>query len=477
MPNSSNKPAISVTVVTKSYGSYGSFPVLKDISFSIQQGEKVGLVGPNGAGKTTLLKILAGLVEPESGRVTVGKGVSVGFLPQEPEKGAELSGGERSRRALRRIREDDHDLLLLDEPTNNLDIQALEELEAYVKASPKAFVIVSHDRHFLDQTVTKILEIDGHTRELSVFEGGFSDYMEERRKRVERQWADYADKVGEEKRLKKAFEQKVDHIRSIERVRLGIRKLHPKMHDKPDDAMLRDKEAQAGRRARVMKNRLERFRKDSAEIEKPKEFLPLEIDFESDARSGDKVFELTGVTKKMPRKTLGPLDFVIRQGERVLVSGPNGAGKTTLLRMLLGELAPDAGEIVRGASVRVGYLPQADALSSASEKTVRDVFLESVPGLEESDGRKVLNRFKLAADDVKKRVADLSSGERSRLVFAVLAAQKANCLVLDEPSNHLDLEVLESLEDALKRFTGTIVVASHDRYFIDCVGFDRVIEV
>lgn len=469
-----NKPAISATDIGKSFGQYEKIPVLKAVNFSLQQGEKVGLVGPNGTGKSTLLKILAGVLESDSGKVAQGKGLSVGYLEQEPLSDTTLSGGERAQKALNRILADEHDILLLDEPTNNLDIDALDRLETFIRASDKTYLVVSHDRYFLDKTVSRIFELDPHTKSLSIYDGGFSDYLEERGRRIELQWKDYSEKVSKEKKLDASYSMKLSHIRSIEKVRMGIRNLHPKLHDKPDDAQLRDKEAKAGRRAKVMKGRLERFRKDSEEIEKPIELPPLRIEFEHPDRSGDKVFDATGLIKRFPGKAIGPLNLSVRYGERISIAGKNGAGKTTLIKMLLGTIVPDEGAITRGASVKVGYLPQGHDLTD--DTMVKDEFLR-LADMEETEGRKILARFRLSADDMDKKIGELSSGERSRLILALLVAQKANCLILDEPSNHLDLEALESLEDALSRFTGTVIVVSHDRYFLERVVVMRTVSI
>lgn len=477
--------------------------MLKDVSFSIQKGEKVGLVGPNGAGKTTLLKMVTGSIEHDAGTIVVPKHYSVGYIPQEfgehkdalvkdfvesqeygpflkqvgideamlYRKIGELSGGERTKVGLLRILVAKQDLLLLDEPTNNLDLESLAFLEDFVKKSDKTFLIISHDRRFLDETVSRIFEIDEWTRGLKIYEGGFTDYMAEREHRIENEWAQYADKIEEEKRLEKTYDSRVQNIRDLEQVRLNNRYINPKEKEKPDDAAIRDKEAKAGRRARVMKERIEKYKEDMEHVERPKEPLPLKVRFDVPERSGDKVFDAIGVSKRMPTKTLGPIDFSIRYGDRVLIKGSNGTGKTTFIKMLLGEVKPDTGTIETGTTVRLGYLPQQQDL--VSENTVRDEFLRHVTDIEEGIGRRLLNRFRLTAHDMGKKIRELSSGERSRLILAILMARKVNCLVLDEPSNHLDLEVLESLENALADFEGTLVVVSHDRFFVEKIKCNK----
>lgn len=506
-----SQPIISCKALHKSYG---HFDVLNNVSFSIQKGEKIGIVGQNGAGKTTLLKILAGEIAPDQGEIYLTRDVTVGYIPQDftnyheltarsfldslerraayseqdlsdllsrlhldcallDRRLSELSGGERTKMALARILLSDYELLLLDEPTNNLDIPALTYLEDFVRASDRTFLVISHDRTFLDNTVTKIFEIDASDRLFRIYSGNFTSYLNERNLRIERMWQQYTDSVQEERRLKKSVEEKLDWKEVLEKVRRDNRRINPKISEKPDDTILRDKEGRMGRRARVIKDRLARFQKEHA-IEKPKQALPLQVDFQFEERSGDKVYEFDDVRKTLPKGGLGPLNLSIRFGERILFIGSNGAGKTTLLKLLLGDIEPDSGVVRSGAKLNVGYLPQMEYINP--DATVREEFLRHVP-LEEGLGRRTLHRFKLEAEDVGKKIKELSSGERSRLTLAMLMARKVNCLVLDEPSNHLDLEVLESLEGALARFKGTLILVSHDRYFIDHVGVGTIYQL
>ncbi|MEN9649565.1 MAG: hypothetical protein RL094_532 [Candidatus Parcubacteria bacterium] len=492
-----NKPIISSTNVCKSYE---TFPVLKNINLSIQKGEKIGLVGPNGSGKSTLLRILSAQLQQDEGIVTLSPKITIGYIPQEfselnsstvedfigtvlakdaiekvfkklnlsssilnREIGT-LSGGEKTKVALTRIMMAKQDILLLDEPTNNLDIAALSFLEDYIKKSSKTFLIISHDRAFLDATVSRIFEIDEFEKNLHVYEGNYSSYIQERTARLERAWEAYSDDVEKRGHIEEIIDQKL-------RRAVDIGNAEPRDNDKNlYNFKVRQGQTAYQQGAKRLGDRLERME----EIEKPKEPLPLNVRFYSEERSGDKVFDLKDVTKKLPHHTLGPINLTINYGDRVLFTGPNGIGKTTLIKMLLGTLTPTSGMLVKGARLHIGYLPQVeDVLPDA---TVRDEFLR-LTELEEGIARKTLHRFKISAEDVNKKISELSSGERSRFILAVLMCKNVNCIILDEPSNHLDFEVLESLEEALKEYEGTLIVVSHDRYFIERMGNLKVVAI
>ncbi|MFZ2038691.1 MAG: ABC-F family ATP-binding cassette domain-containing protein [Minisyncoccia bacterium] len=489
-----------------------NFVALKNVNLTILEGEKIGLVGANGSGKTTLLKILAKLMPADSGVINIPKSLKVAYIPQEfhvhhdstvkdfiyslgtvaegelftllgrlelnpnllERQMSNLSGGEKTKIGLLRILLSDFDFYLLDEPTNNLDLKALAILEKFVKDSAKTFLIISHDREFLDQTVGKIAEINEHNHSLKVFAGNFTAYREQREADIEREWSKYNDKMQQAGKMEIDMDNKFSWMKKIEKVRFGIRDLPKNEKEKGCAAYLRDKEAKAGRRLRVAKDRLEKFEEDTEDIEKPKELLPLHVNFEIDKRSGDKVFEVKDVTKKFKNHSLGPINLEVTYGDRILITGNNGSGKTTLLKIILGQVKPDAGEIKTGQSIQLGYLPQTEDF--LPENTLLEEFMKHTE-IEEGTGRKLLNRFRLTVDDVHKKISQLSSGERSRLTLAIIMTRKANCLILDEPSNHLDLEVLSELEKALKDYKGTLIVVSHDRYFVKRVGFDIMLEL
>lgn len=501
--STTNKPIISCTDVSKSYD---TFKVLDHITLSIQKGEKIGLVGPNGGGKSTLLRILAGLELPDAGIVTRAKNLTIGYIPQDfrafynktvkefteetsnnsveflkahlekiyaklrlpisisDRKISELSGGEQIKIALTRILLAPQEMLLLDEPTNNLDIEALNLFEDFVKQSSKTFLIISHDREFLDQTVSRVFEIDEISKSLHIYEGNYSTYMKERRARLERSWGEYSDDQEKRRRMENTIDQK---LRKTE----GLDKIISPDNDKLQFNFKVDRAKTMNQRsAMLLKKRLSTME----DVEKPKERLPLQVQFFSDERSGDKVFELKSIIKELPHHTLGPVDIIINYGDRWLITGPNGIGKTTFLRMLLGVIEPTKGMIFRGSRLHIGYLPQIEEILPSS--TVRNEFLR-ITGLEEGLARRTLNRFKLTHEDVDKRISDLSAGERSRFILATLMSRNVNCIVLDEPSNHLDFEVLESLEQALKDFKGTAILVSHDRHFIKKLGDFKTLDL
>ena len=470
---------------------FGTFHALNDISISIKKGERIGLVGPNGAGKSTLLKLLTGNISPDVGNIKFADGIRVGYLPQitsEDERistTSTLSGGEKTKRILSDLFARQYDIYLLDEPTNNLDMEGLDWLSKEIKKAPSsAFVIVSHDRDFLDTTVTSILEIDEHKRTLRRFDCTYSEYRDIRRKEIEDQWKDFNETSDEQKRLKKSTEQRSTWIRKIEQTRADNRKLDAGEKEKPAAAYLRDKEGRMGKRTKVMKDRTDKILSSLQELEKPTVKLPINLEFEKVERSGESVFEVKDVVYSYGKENIGPFNFNASYGEKIHISGANGSGKTTLVRLLLGELKSSHGEVKVGSRVHIGYLPQEDVLLSGDKReNVIDAVCRIVGVVrdDEQEGllRMTLKRFGFEEDDAKKNMEHLSAGERSRLQLALMKLMKANCIILDEPTNHLDIECVEALEKALQQFEGTLIVVSHDRKFCDRVGFSRefVVEI
>jgi ATPase subunit of ABC transporter with duplicated ATPase domains len=439
--------------------------LLKEASLAIAPGERIGLVGENGSGKSTLLKALAGMLEPESGSIE-RKG-SVAYLAQEPidDVSSHLSGGEKSRKALDRVFAEGADTYLLDEPTNNLDLDALTWLERKIAGLPSSFLIVSHDRKFLDTIVTKIVEIDPFTHSLTVYGGNYSYFREQKAQALEREASarrDHEERVSgltDSIKEKKAWVMKGlknPKITDSEKLGLGVR----------TDRTIRIFSA-----AKRLEKQLESER-DSAPLKRKTE-QALDFEFLPAERAGNVVFEVSEATKNFPGTTIGPVSTHIEWGDRVAMTGPNGSGKTTLLEMLAGNITPDGGSITRAPNAQIGYLRQKPLLD---EKTA----LESMPSStreEVTASRHMLARFGFTDGSVGKKVSVLSPGERSRLILARLVVTRPNCIILDEPSNHLDTEALEALEKAIQSFEGTILVVSHDRYFLERLKANKVIEV
>ncbi len=464
---------------------FGTFHALNNISLYIHAGARIGLVGPNGAGKSTLLKLLSKHINPDTGNISFAEGIRIGYLPQitsEDERIKEnsaLSGGEKTKRILSDLFAGQFDIYLLDEPTNNLDADGLEWLSREIKkATNSAFIIVSHDRDFLDSTVTSIIEVDEHKRNIRQFECTYSEYRDIRRKEIEDTWKDFNETSEEQKRLKKSMEQRDSWIKKIEQTRANNRKLDAGEKEKPVAAYLRDKEGRMGKRTKVMKDRNDKVLSSLQELEKPTVKLPINLEFEKVERSGESVFDVKNAICTYGQDMVGPFNFNVSYGERVHISGPNGSGKTTLIKLLLGELIPTEGQVKVGSRVHIGYLPQEDVLLKGDRKeNVIDAVCRIVGVVrddkEEGLLRMTLKRFGFEEEDAKKNMEHLSAGERSRLQLALMKLMKANCIILDEPTNHLDIECVEALEKALKDFEGTLLVVSHDRKFCEKVGFTR----
>jgi ATP-binding cassette subfamily F protein 3 len=489
-------------------------PLFEDIGFELYSGERVGLVGPNGVGKTTLLRLLAGLDRPDDGEVRLHAGARVALLRQQPEfaagrtlfaeaRGAldelvaahddmvrtaeelsratteaqrnalaarydrlnellhhhdaynvdhrvehvldglgfgpddydrpvgTFSGGQQSRLMLAKLLLAAPDVMLLDEPSNHLDIAATGWLEDYLAQQREAMLIVSHDRYFLDRVVTKVFELSG--RRLTSYPGNYHDYWRLRQERYEQQV--------------KAWEAQQEYIARQEDY---IRRVHyGQLH----------KQAQSRRKAL---DRLER-------VERPTQVEVPRMHFGEVRRTGDVVLQADGLTKAYDRPLFTDLSFALPRGRRLGILGPNGSGKTTLLRILMGEEEPDAGTVQRGHLVDFGYYDQHLKELPEDRPVIRAVWPEPDPDVNEQAMRDLLGRFGLTGDQVYQRVADLSGGERSRAALARLVARGVNVLVLDEPTNHLDLWACEALEQALLEFEGTVIVVSHDRYFLNRV--------
>jgi ATP-binding cassette subfamily F protein uup len=474
MSNLVNAERISIT--------YGTRTLLHSVSIGLSRGDVVGVVGRNGDGKTTLLQILTGQLEPDSGRVTQTKGVSVGFLhqvddfaPQDTVRDvivggrpdhvwasdadtrgvvehllagvdldvgvSTLSGGERRRTALVALMLGGHDLLVLDEPTNHLDVEAVswlaEQLRA-LQARDVAMLVVSHDRWFLDAICTRIWEV--HDATVDAYDGGYAAYVLARAERA-RQAA------GMAARRKNLLRKELAWLRRGAPARTS----KPKFRTDAANALIADEPPP---RDRV---ELERF---------------------AVTRLGKDVFDMEHVDLRVGdggdrRTLLADLSWSIGPGARIGLVGVNGSGKTSLLRLLLGEQQPDAGRVKCGKTLQIGHLSQAVAELPGDERV-----LEAVNSIRRStqlaSGKEVstsslLEDFGFTGDRLTARVGDLSGGERRRLQLLRLLLTEPNVLLLDEPTNDLDIDTLTVIEDYLDSWPGTLIVVSHDRYFLERV--------
>jgi ATPase subunit of ABC transporter with duplicated ATPase domains len=429
--------------------SYGGDVVLDGVSLVVPPRARIGVVGPNGSGKSTLLRVLAGLEEPDDGRVTRRPAdLTVRYLAQQRERPG-LSGGEAARAALREIFAADDDVLLLDEPTNDLDFDGLTLLERFVARTPSAIVVVSHDRAFLERAVTRVVEFEAETRRVQEFAGSWAEY--ERARAAARR----AHEVAYEQ-----YTHERDRFEELLHERRGNARSGAKLARKSGGADRRGTHALSSK-VRAAERRLERLEK----VEKPWEPWRLQLAFESGRRSGNLVARLEGAVVERGGFRLGPVDLELRHGDRLAIVGPNGSGKTTLIRALLGELPLARGSRIVGPSTRFGLLEQDRALFERDEPLL-DPFMQR-SRLGQTEARTLLAKFALRADELARPARSLSPGERTRATLALLAAQGVNTLVLDEPTNHLDLEAIEQLEQALAGYDGTVVLITHDRRFLE----------
>ena len=524
---------LSVNRISKSFNLSS---ILKDISFSILSGERVGLIGPNGSGKTTLLRILSGQEPADAGHVALTPAtLRLGYLAQglaldprttliealgdtgsaplleaelaglavalasEPARDdlqhaydavlerlsradtgriqstlaslgldqlsldqpvGELSGGQKTRLALARVLLDEPDVLLMDEPTNHLDIAMLEWLEAWLAGYPGAALIVSHDRTFLDRTVTRILDLDPSSHTVRAYVGNYTDYLEQYLNERQRQWSAWRGQEEEIRRIRQ------DIARTREQAR------HVEITTKPNQPGVRRIAKKVARKAASREKKLDRYLAADERVDKPEQSWQMKLAFDTlaGATIGRDVLALEDLTVGYDRPLLSGLNLTIRAGQRVVLTGPNGVGKTTLLRTIAGRVPPLAGRARVGASVRLGYMSQEQELLNP-EATALDTILHAA-SMTQTEARSFLHYFLFEGDDPLRPIAALSYGERSRLALAKLVAEGCTFLLLDEPINHLDIPSRTRVEAAVSAFPGTILAVVHDRYFIDRFASD-----
>jgi ATP-binding cassette subfamily F protein 3 len=363
-----------------------------------------------------------------------------------------LSGGEGSRARLAGVLIAEPTLLLLDEPTNHLDIDALEWLEEFLAAYPGAVLIVSHDRVFLDRTVNRVLDLDDKTHRIAEYEGSYTAFAEQKARAADKQMAAWRDQRAEIRRVKRDIQQTSQQALRVE--------------DTTKNDQIRRYAKKVAKKAQSRKRKLERYLESEERVEKPEQRWHMKLEFGEMPRGGQEVVVLDGLGHAYADRWLfRDVDRTLLHGERIALLGPNGSGKSTLLRIIAGQIAPAEGSVKIGASVRLGYMPQKqETLDPAA--TPLSVILRAAP-MSETDARNFLHYFLFAGDEVFTPAGSLSYGERARLLLARLVVGGANCLILDEPVNHLDIPSRQRFEDALDAFPGTVLVAVHDRAFID----------
>ena len=508
---------------------YGFKNVLNGVEFEVNTGDKIAIVGKNGSGKTTVFKIITGVEKAESGTVAVRKGATIGFLEQLPKKvddsftvrdvlnlgisdlieladkmerlenemanpenidnidpimknyekvqdsfitkgGYELaekiskicsvfkisedrlnqkynsqSGGEKTVANLASLLLSNPDILVLDEPTNHLDIQMTEWLEKFLKNYKGTVVINSHDRYFLDKVVNKIVLLENGKSE--IYHGNYSYFIDE-----------------EEKRALSEFEIYKNQQKKVTAMKGSIKKLR-------EFGMLGNNEA-FFRRANSIEKRLEKIEM----LDRPgADKFKLQLEFEMKDRSGKDVLRIEDLGILLgDREILDGVNMELTYGEKACLLGKNGSGKSTLIRTILGDIVPDQGKVKIGSNVKIGYIPQ-EIYFEDEGNTILDEFRKEFSGTETAL-RSILAKFMFCSEDVFKRVGGLSGGEKVRLKLAELMQKDTNLLILDEPTNHIDIETRETLETALQSFKGTLLFVSHDRYFINRLA-NRTLEI
>ena len=364
---------------------------------------------------------------------------------------APLSGGELTRLSLARLLLAQPSILILDEPTNHLDIEAMEWLEAFLQTYRGAVLVVSHDRVFLDHIVERVLELDDINHQIKPYPGNYTAYA--------------AAKEAERKKLLATWKDQQIEIRKLEEDVQRTKQQAISTERGTNNDFQRRLAKKVAKKALAKEKRLQRYLEDEERVEKPTTLAHIRLDFGNPMRSGQRVADLDGLGMKMGSRWLfRDTDLSLQYGDRVALVGPNGSGKTTLLRLLLGIETPGEGKISIGKSIRLGYMPQQQETLDPAAKAL-DV-IRSLAPMSISEAHHFLHYFLFNADEARRETRLLSYGQRARLLLARLVVSGANCLLLDEPVNHLDIPSRQQFEEALQAFPGTVLISLHDRAFI-----------
>ncbi|MBF5031681.1 ABC-F family ATP-binding cassette domain-containing protein [Micromonospora sp. ANENR4] len=403
-------------------------------------------------------------LDERAAQVAAELGLDVGL--DHPMTG--LSGGQAARAGLASLLLSRYDVFLLDEPTNDLDLAGLDRLERFVTGLRAGTVVVSHDREFLTRTVTRIVELDLHQRQVNHYGGGYAAYLEERevaRRHAREEYEEYADTKADleaRARTQRAWMEK------------GVKNARRKATD--NDKIGRKYRAESTEKQAAKAKQTARLIERLEVVEEPRKEWELRMEIAAAPRAGAVVASLRGAVVRRGGFTLGPVDLQIDWADRVAITGANGSGKSTLLAALLGRLPLDEGHAALGPGVVVGEVDQARGLF-LGDQPLLDAFGAAVPDLAPADVRTLLAKFGLRADHVLRPAATLSPGERTRAALALLQGRGVNLLVLDEPTNHLDLAAIEQLESALATYPGTLLLVTHDRRMLDAVSVNRRLRV
>lgn len=363
-----------------------------------------------------------------------------------------LSGGEKTKASLAGLLLKKPEFLILDEPTNHLDQPSLVWLEEYLLNFGGTYLLVSHDRFFLDRTVDRILDL--RRGKLKEYKGNYSFYRKQRDEETERQWELFEQRRKKVRKLKQESQRRKVWSARKEKEKIGAKK---------EKGFISHKAAKLAKRAKAVEKRIEQVEK----VEKPFEEKKISLKFPAFSESSKVVLTVSDLAKSFGKKDLfSDLSFTILRGENLCILGPNGSGKTTLVKIILGQQKPDAGKVHLGHNVRIGYHDQERAILDPQETILEEALLSDVSG-DQTWVRTILGALMLRRDAVHKKIRVLSEGERGRVYIAKLLVSGANFLVLDEPTNHLDIDAREAVENALAQYPGTILFVSHDRFFID----------